>query len=92
MQEGIYEVRNGGLLVAYARITERSYYITPVKLSGDALNKVVSGLQEGVLPDGYTLNAKKGRSPGDNPSKPNWPERTTNRAKREQWQRRKAKT
>jgi len=92
MKEGIYEVTNSGAVVAYARITANSFYITPIKLSGDALNRLVAGVQEGKLPDGYAMRERKQQQPAPNPKKPQWQEMTVNKAKSVRWAKRKALT
>lgn len=87
MQAGLYDIKQGGQLVAHARITDKSYYITPVRLSGEALNAVIAGIHHGHLPSGYTMKEKMAKQEAKQ-DKPDYGEMSIKR-KREEWRRRK---
>jgi len=63
MKEGYYLVKKGGTVVAYVRLTPRSLYLTPAKISGAELNTVHDALLNGKVPDGFTVteNTKVGQ-------------------------------
>lgn len=88
MQAGLYDIKQGGQLVAHARITDRSYYITPVKLSGEALNAVIAGIDNGELPSGYTMKEKVQKQEAKK-DKPDYGEMSIQRKRKEAWHRRK---
>jgi hypothetical protein len=79
-----YEVRQGGQVVAYVRVSETGVLVTPKRLSETALCELQQSLEEGVLPHGVVAR-QVAPAQGFKRERPNWGELTASTWKRNRW-------